>query len=169
MSDQIVNRVAASKLVTIDLEEFYPKGKRIALDISQWLYEGFVLREKEFRESLKTYNWSQFKGQYIALGCSTDAIVPSWAYLLISTYLSPVAERIVVGDKALLETVIYTELINNLPVEIYSDKPVIIKGCANLPVPETAKVQLLNKLYPVAKSIMFGEACSTVPLYKRKA
>lgn len=169
MQDQIVNRVAASKLVTIDLEEYYPKGKRVVLDISQWLYEGFVLREKEFRQTLADYDWSQFKGQYIALGCATDAIVPSWAYLLVATYLSPVAERTVVGDATLLETVIFTEIINDLPVENYRDKPIIIKGCANLPIPETAKVQLLNKLYPVAKSIMFGEACSSVPLYKRKS
>lgn len=168
MDDDIVNRVAKSSLVTIDLEEFYPEGERVLLDISDWLYEGLLLREKDFRVSVKNHNWQQYKNKFVALTCSTDAIIPSWAYLLISTYISPFAERTVVGDLELLETTIYQELIENLDISSFKDRPVIIKGCADRPVPPTASVQLVEKLQPVVKSILFGEACSTVPLFKRK-
>ncbi|PIE49244.1 MAG: hypothetical protein CSA39_03560 [Flavobacteriales bacterium] len=167
-SDQIINRVANSKLITIDLEEFYPKGKRVLLDISKWLYKGLVLREKDFRQQLKLHNWQQYSGQYIALTCSTGAIVPSWAYMLVTTHLASYAKKIVAGDLALLEFIIYSDIIDKIEVEDYKNKPVIIKGCDRLFIPETAKIQLLQRLMPIAKSIMFGEACSTVPLYKKK-
>ncbi|MDJ0646795.1 MAG: DUF2480 family protein [Flavobacteriaceae bacterium] len=168
MADEIVNRVAQSKLITIDLEEFYPKGARILLDISDWLYEGLILREKDFRESLKNHDWKQYMNTYVALTCSKDAIIPSWAYLLIATYLSPYAKKTVVGDLELLETTIFQEIIANLDISKYKEKPIIIKGCAHKPIPPTAPVLLATKLQPVAKSILFGEACSTVPLFKRK-
>lgn len=168
MADEIVNRIAQSKLITIDLEEFYPSGNRAVLDISQWLFEGLILKEKDFRESIKHHNWQSYKGNYIALSCSTDAIIPSWAYLLVTSYLTPYAKKVVVGDLDLLETVVFQEIIANIDVSEYLDKPIIVKGCANKPVPPTAAVQLIEKLQPVAKSIMFGEACSTVPLFKRK-
>lgn len=168
MPNQIVNRVASSKLMTIDLEEFYPVGKRIVIDISKWLFEGIILKEKDFRESIENHNWSQYKDTYVALSCLTDAIIPSWAYLLITTKLSQFAKKIVVGDLELLETSIFQEIISNLKTDIYKDKSIIIKGCSNKPIPETASVQLIEKIQPVAKSIMFGEACSTVPLYKAK-
>ena len=167
MANEIVNRVANSKLITIDLEEFYPDGERILFDISMWLYEGLILREKDFRESVKNHDWSQYKDTYIALSCKTDAIIPSWAYLLITTYSSPFAKKLVVGNLELLETAIFQEIINDLDISEYKDKPIIIKGCAEKPIPETASVQLVEKLLPVAKTIMFGEACSTVPLYKK--
>ncbi|MCF6348147.1 MAG: DUF2480 family protein [Flavobacteriaceae bacterium] len=168
MPNEIVNRVASSKLMTIDLEEFYPIGKRIVIDISKWLFEGIILKEKDFRESIEDHNWSQYKDTYVALSCLTDAIIPSWAYLLITTKLSQFAKKIVVGDLDLLEIIIFQEIISNLEIDTYKDKPVIIKGCSNKPIPETVLVQLIEKLQPVAKSIMFGEACSTVPLYKAK-
>ena len=168
MKEEIVNKVSKSDLITIDLEDLYPEGDRIVFDISKWLHEGLILKEKDFRESVQQHNWKQFRDTYVALHCLTDAIVPSWAYLLITTQLSPYAKKIVVGNKELLETVIFQEIILNLDVEIYKDKPVIIKGCANKPIPETAPVQLIEKLLPIAKTIMFGEACSTVPLFKRK-
>lgn len=168
MPNEIVNRVALSKLITIDLEDFYPKGKRIVIDISKWLHEGIILKEKEFRKSINEYDWHQYKGNYVALSCLTDAIIPSWAYLLITTKLTPFAKKIVVGNLELLETVIYQEIISNLEISSYKDKPIIIKGCTNKPIPATASVLLIQKLQPVAKSIMFGEACSTVPLFKAK-
>ena len=168
MADEIINRIANSKLITIDLEDYYPEGKRVLLDISQWLYEGLLLREKDFRESIKNHNWEQYKDSYVALTCSTEAIIPSWAYLLLTTYLSPFAKKIVVGDLELLETIIFQDIISNLDISEYQDAPVIVKGCANKPIPSTASVLLVKKLQPIAKSIMFGEACSTVPLFKKK-
>lgn len=168
MPDEIINKVAQSNLITIDLEEHYPRGKRILLDVAQWLYEGLILKEKDFRENLKNYNWSQYQDSYVALNCSTDAIIPSWAYLLITTYLSPFTAKVVVGNLELLETSIFQDIINNLEVSEFRDKPVIIKGCANKPIPPTASIQLIEKLQPVVKSLMFGEACSTVPLFKKK-
>ena len=167
MANEIVNRVANSKLKTIDLEDFYPQGKRTIIDIKKWLFQELILRETEFRGYLENYNWSPYNNHFIALTCSADAIVPSWAYMLITTYLSPFAKTIVVGDLIALETSIFQKIIENIDIEEFRDKPVIIKGCANKPIAETAYLQLITKLQPVVKSIMFGEACSTVPLFKR--
>nr|WP_299031231.1 DUF2480 family protein [uncultured Tenacibaculum sp.] len=168
MSEEIINRVANSKLTTIDLEDFYPKGNRVVFDIKNWLFEELILREKDFRESVKNHDWTQYQDSYVSLTCSTDAIIPSWAYLLLTTELTPFAKKIVVGDLTLLETVIYQEIIHKLDTSEYKDKPVIIKGCANKPIPPSAYTLLIEKIKPAAKTIMFGEACSTVPLYKKK-
>lgn len=168
MKDEIINRVANSKLITIDLEDFYPKGKRVLFDIKDWLFEGFVLREKDFRQQVADFNWSEYKDQYIALTCSTDAIIPGWAYMLISLNLEPFAKKVIVGDLEQLETSIYQDIINELDLTEYEGKPIIVKGCAHKPVPQNAYIMLSNKLKPLAKSIMYGEACSSVPLYKKK-
>ena len=165
---EIVNRVANSKLVTFDLEAIYPEGERIAFDISQWLLEGIVLRENEFREQAKKHDWSQYQDKYVALFCSTDAIVPGWAYLLLSLHLAPFAKKVTVGSLAQLESLLFAEILQNIDISEYRDKPVIIKGCAHKPIPQNAYVLLAQKLQPVAKSIMYGEACSSVPLFKRK-
>jgi len=167
MEGEIVNRVANSKLKTIDLEELYPEGKRILLDISDWLYEGLILREKDFREKTKNHNWEQYQDAYVALTCSSDAIIPSWAYLLLTAQLKAYAKKVVVGDLKLLETVIFQEVINSFDVSQFKNLPVIIKGCANKPIPETAYSLLIIKLQDEARSIMYGEACSTVPLFKK--
>lgn len=167
MKDDIINRVANSKLVTIDLEDYYPEGKRLVFDIKDWLLEGFVLREKEFRQQVKEHNWEQYKNCFVALHCSTDAIVPAWAFMLLSTYLEPYAAKMVIGNLKALETAIYQDIITNLDVSEFQDKPLIIKGCSNKPIPDNAYIQLTTKLKPVAKSIMYGEACSSVPLYKK--
>lgn len=168
MPEEIVNRIAKSKLVTVNLEQFYPEGERVLFDLKDWLYEEFVLREKEFRSSVKEHNWSQYEGKYVALTCSTDAIIPAWAFMLITTELQPYAKRTVLGKLEELETNIYQEIIAEMQVEEFRDLPLIIKGCSNKPVPESAYIQLVQKLQPVAKSMMFGEACSSVPLYKKK-
>lgn len=165
---QIVNRVANSVLQVFDLEDYYPEGERVSLDIAAWLWEGFVLREKEFRDTLKNHDWEQYKDKYVAVHCSTDAIVPAWAYMLITTYLQPVAKMVLQGSVHQLNVHIYQNILNNIDYSEYKDKPVIIKGCAKKPVPEEAYVIATQKLMPVSKSIMFGEACSSVPLYKRK-
>ena len=168
MADEIVNRVAKSKLKTLDLEDFYPKGSRTSIDIKNWLFHELILKEKDFRESLKNHDWSQYQNHYIALTCSSDAIIPSWAYMLIATYTSPFAIKTIVGNLQQLDIAIFQDMLNNFSVEAYKNVPVIIKGCSNKPIPETAYIQLIEKLQPVAKSIMFGEACSTVALYKKK-
>lgn len=166
MSDEIINRVANSKLITLNLEDYYPEGKRILFDIKNWLYHELVLKEKEFRTSVKTHDWTQYKDTYVALNCSTDAIIPAWAYMLLALQLQPYAKKIVLGDLEALETVVYQDIINLLDVSSYNDKSIIIKGCSNKPVPQNAYIMLANKLKPIVKSIMYGEACSSVPLFK---
>ncbi len=167
MADEIINRVANSKLVTFDLEELYPQGERIVFDIKDWLYEGFVLREKEFRTFVSEHNWSQYANNFVALTCSSDAIVPGWAFMLIASKLQPYAKKVVQGNLETLETAIYQEELLKYDFSAFSDKPVIIKGCSNKPVPKNAYMMAIEKIQLVAKSIMYGEACSSVPLYKR--
>lgn len=167
MENEIINRVANSKLVTFNLEDHYPEGKRILFDISKWLLEGIVLKESDFRTSVKEHDWSQYQGTYVALDCSTDAIVPGWAYLLVSLQLAPYTKKTVVGTLDTLESILFAEIIPTLDLSALQDRPVIIKGCAHKPIPQNAYVLLAAKLQPVAKSIMYGEACSSVPLFKR--
>tara|TARA_R110001583_G_scaffold16631_1_gene68166 strand:+ start:79 stop:585 length:507 start_codon:yes stop_codon:yes gene_type:complete len=168
MANEIVNRVANSKLITIDLEDYYPKGERTVIDIKQWLFHELILKEIEFREYLKAHNWSQYKNHYVVLTCSSDAIIPSWAYMLITTYVASFAKKVIVGTLKELENAVFQDVINAINIDEFKDSPVIIKGCSNKPIPETAYIFLIEKLQTVAKSIMFGEACSTVPLFKRK-
>jgi len=166
MTEEIINRVASSKLVTIDLEDLYPEGNRVIIDIKNWLFEEIVLKENDFRAFVSAHNWNQYQNNFVALNCSSDAIIPSWAYLLITTKLSPFAKKVVVGNLELLETIIFEKLINQLDIDGFKDKSVIIKGCSNKPIPASAYTLLIQKIQPFAKIIMFGEACSTVPLYK---
>jgi len=166
MTEEIINRIANSKLITIDLEESYPKGRRMVVDIKNWLFQELILKENDFREAVNNHDWNQYQNAYVSLICSSDAIIPSWAFLLISTKLTFVAKKTVVGDLQLLETVLFHEIINQLDTSIYKDKPVIIKGCTNKPIPASAYSFLIEKIQPVVKSLMFGEACSTVPLFK---
>lgn len=167
MAEEIVNRVAKSKLVTIDLEDFYPEGKRVLFDIKDWLFEELILKEKEFRNQVKNFDWSQYTDSYVALTCSADAIIPSWAYLLIASNLSPYAKKIVVGNLKALESSIYQDIISQLDTTDYVDRPIVIKGCSKKPIPDTAYILLVSKLQDVTKSIMYGEACSTVPIFKK--
>lgn len=169
MEEEIINRVANNKnLITFDLEDYYPDGKRVLLDIKDWLYEGFILKEKDFRKHVSEHNWDQYKDIYLTFTCSTDAIIPGWANILLTSAAIPYAKKVAVGSLENLETIIYTHIINELDVTTYKDKFVIIKGCTNKPVPEAAYIALIQKLQPVAKSIMYGEACSAVPIYRRK-
>jgi len=167
MADEIINRVANSQLVTIDLEDYYPEGKRFLFDIKDWLFEGLVLREKEFRSYVKQHDWLQYQDRYMAVTCSIDAIIPAWAYMLIAASLEPYSNKTVIGKLEDLETSIYQDIIKNLDLSEFKDKPVIIKGCSKKPVPLNAYTQLTQKLKSVAKSVMYGEACSSVPIYKR--
>ena len=168
MADEIVNKVANSVLVNLDLSEVYPKMERIQLDIKDQLWEGIALKEKDFREFISANDWSQYENKCVAIQCSADAIIPSWAYMLLTVSLQPYARYIAFGGLNELEEVICIDTINSLQLDTFQDQRVIIKGCADIPNPEFALVELTKKLTPVVKSLMFGEACSTVPLYKKK-
>jgi hypothetical protein len=167
MEKEIINRVAKSGIITIDLEEFYPQGDRVLFDIKEHLFQGLILKEKDFREFIKNEDWSAYTDTYVALICSEDAIVPTWAYMLLATQLAPFVKKVVFGDLETLETVLYNEILNALNMEAYKEARVVIKGCGDLPVPKAAYVEITRLLLPVAKSIMYGEACSMVPLYKK--
>ncbi len=167
MENEIINKVSESGLITIDLEEYYPEGERVLLDIKENLFQGLILREKDFREFIKNEDWSKYKDKYVGLICSADAIVPTWAYMLLATQLEPLAKKVVFGNLEILETVLYNDILAKIKPEDYTDARVVIKGCGNLPVPKAAYVQITSLLRPVAKSIMYGEPCSTVPLYKK--
>lgn len=165
---EIKNRVSENtKLLTFDLEDYYVAGPRVQVDISQWLDQGFILREKEFRASLEAHDWNQYKDCYVAVNCSTDAIVPGWAFMLFVVMISPFAKKTVIGSLEALETSLYDAVLAQIDLTPYQDKFVIIKGCSNKPVPQSAYLTSTNKLISVAKSVMYGEACSSVPLYKK--
>ena len=166
--DEIVNKVANSALEVFDLEDFYPKENRSEIDISQWLLEGFLLKEKEFRAQLNQYNWAQYQGQNVAVFCSTDAIVPAWAAVLVAIQLAPFAKKIISGTFEDLDSALFQELLSKIDYSVYEGKSVILKGCSKKPVPMSAYVLAAQFLQPFAKSIMYGEACSAVPLYKKK-
>lgn len=168
MADDIINRVANSKLITFDLEDYYPEGERVLFDIKDWLFEEIVLKEKDFRSHVEQHDWSQYQDKYVAITCSSDAIIPAWAFMLVSIALEPYTKYNIIGNLEDLETALYQSIIANLDISDFSDKPIIIKGCSKKPVPLKAYSMITNKLKPVAKSIMFGEACSNVPLFKRK-
>jgi hypothetical protein len=167
MQDEIINKVANSALEVFDLEDYYPSGTRTQVDIAQWLFEGFLLKEKDFREALRNHDWKQYENHFVAINCSTDAIIPAWATILVTVYLAPFAKKVVMGTISDLETALYQEIIPTIDYTIYQDKPVILKGCSKKPVPESAYVMAIQKLQPFAKSIMYGEACSAVPLFKK--
>ncbi|WP_222982845.1 DUF2480 family protein [Flagellimonas meishanensis] len=168
MEKEIINRVAQSKLITFDLEDYYPEGRRVTLDIKDWLHEGIILREKEFRAHLDEEDWTSYKDTYVAITCSSEAIVPGWAFMLVASRLQPYAKKVVVGSLEDLETSLYQAVLGDLDVSQFEDKPVIIKGCSNKPVPQNAYIMATLKIQEVAKSVMYGEACSSVPLYKSK-
>jgi len=168
MSNEIKNRVAESSLKTIDLEDFYPSGKRIELDISQFLFEGIILKEKDFREKVTSYNWSQYQDCYVALTNTSEVLIPAWAFMLLTIELTIYSKMVSIGNLLQLETSIFSEIISKIDLSIYKDQRVIIKGCSNKPIPENAFIQLTRLLQPIVKSVMYGEACSSVPLYKRK-
>lgn len=166
--DEIVNKVANSALEVLDLEDFYPTENRSEIDISQWLLEGFLLKEKDFRAQLNQYNWAQYQGQNVAVFCSTDAIVPAWAAVLVAIQLAPFAKKIISGTFEELDSALFQELLSKIDYSVYEGKSVILKGCSKKPVPRSAYVLAAQFLQPFAKSIMYGEACSAVPLYKKK-
>ena len=168
MEESIVNKVAKSPLVTVDLEKLKTEGTRAFIDMAQWLEGGFILREKPFRAVLQEHHWIQYKDQHIALGCSSDAILPAWASLLVATYLGPFAKTIVMGSLEDLEKQLFLKAISKLDLAVFKGKPLMIKGCSDASIPEAAYIALIQHLQPIAKSLFYGEACSSVPLWKAK-
>jgi hypothetical protein len=169
MGEALVNKVSESGLISFDLEEFYPREDIKVFDLKEHLFMGLILKEKDFRAALLATDWDRFNGANVAITCSADAIIPMWAYMLVASYLQPVAKNVVFGDE---QQLINTLLLKNLEAvngEEYTDKRVVVKGCGDVSIPETAYVEITNKLRPFAKSIMYGEPCSTVPIFKKKA
>jgi len=164
----IENKVAGSGLITLNLEDYFDKTPRAELDIKPWLFREMILKEKDFCEYVKQHNWEQYAGKHVAVYCSTDAIIPTWAYMLIAIQLQPLAKRIVFGTTETLNTLLYEEAINAIDFAQFTDKRMIVKGCSDVPVPVQAYVEVTRRLMPFAKSIMYGEACSNVPLFKKK-
>lgn len=168
METEFVNKVANSGLITINLEHYYPLGERVLLDIKDQLFMGMVLKEKDFRQFIKEHDWQQYQDKFVAVSCSVDAIIPTWAYMLIASKLSGIAKKIVFGNLQTLETVLWEEVLNEFPVEDYRDEKIVVKGCGDLPIGADAYLTLTSKLVSVASSVMFGEPCSTVPVFKAK-
>lgn len=163
----LVNRVANSGLVTINLEDFFPKEKVVTFDLKDYLFMELILKEKEFRAALKEHDWSQYKGVNLLVICSTDAIIPVWAYMLVAGYAEPFAHEIFQGDEDTFYKVAFEKALIDFNGAEHEDARIIIKGCSNKPVPPAAYVMLTKKLRPFAKSIMYGEPCSTVPIFKK--
>jgi hypothetical protein len=168
IQENIVNKVASSGLITLNLEEYYHTGERLVYDIKDNLFHGLMLREKDFREFIKTHDWTAYTGKNVAIICSADAIVPTWAYMLLSNRLSPYANEVVFGDLETLEAVLFTKALSKIDIQSYANERVVVKGCADIDIPVFAYVEITRQLSKVAKSIMYGEPCSTVPIYKRK-
>ncbi len=168
IQENIVNKVALSGLITFDLAELHHPGERVVYDIVDNLFQGLMLREKDFREFVKNHDWKQYTGKNVSVICSADAIVPTWAYMLIASKLAPYANFFVFGDLEVLETALYILALEKAPLNQYKDQRLVIKGCGEIEVPTAAYMAITAKLTTIAKSIMYGEPCSTVPIFKRK-
>jgi len=168
MEDIIINKVAESGIITIDLEDFYPKKEIIGIDIKQWLFMEMLLKEKPFRQSLKENDWTIYQGKLVAIYCSTDAIIPRWAYMLLATYLTPLAAETYIGTPDQMAMHLILRQVQDLDLTPYQDKRIILKGCGKKDVNEAVYFTMTRRLLPHVQSIMYGEACSSVPVYKRK-
>ncbi len=168
MAEEIINRVASSGLVTFNLEEFYHPGERVVYDLKDNLFMDLILKEKDFRTFLKEHDWSQYKGKNVAITCSEDVIIPTWAYMLLTLALEPFANCVIKGGLNELEIKLYQEALSSVDFQQFNDNRVVVKGCSKVDVPEEIYVEVARKLQPIVKSLMFGEPCSTVPLYKKR-
>ena len=168
MQETIVNKVAESGIITLYLEDYYPKEEVVVFDLKDYLFMELILKEKDFRAALQNINWQQYENKIIALTCTADAIIPMWAYMLVSSYLQPYVTRIVFGNRETAIVNIISKNISNMNAADFADKRVVVKGCGDIQIPEAAYVEITSKLRPVVKSLMYGEPCSTVPVYKKK-
>ena len=167
MNNPITNRVAASALITINPEDYYPRGETMVFDLKEFLFMGMIIKEKEFREALKSADWEKYRNKNVAITCTTDAIIPMWAYMLVASYLQPVAKDMVVGNEKDLKRTLFIKNLLQINPNDFADKRVVIKGCGETPIEEFVYAEITKLLRPVAQSIMYGEPCSTVPVYKR--
>ncbi|HEX6223831.1 MAG TPA: DUF2480 family protein [Chryseolinea sp.] len=165
--EQIINKVANSALITFNLEDYYEPGERILLDIKDQLYEGLILREKDFRDFIKNHDWTEYQDKFVAITCSADAIVPTWAYMLLAIALKPFAKRLIFGSLQELEIENFRQALSKIKWSDFKDAKVVVKGCSKVDVPVAIYVDVVNQLRPYAASLMFGEPCSTVPLFKK--
>lgn len=168
MSDAFVNKVAESGLVTLDLEKWYPRESTTVFDLKGYLFMEMILKEKDFREALKNTDWTVYQDKHVAITCSADAIIPVWAYMLVTSYLEPVAREIIMGNEQDLHKHLFLKNLGAIDPQEYADARVVIKGCGETPIPDYVYMEITRKLRPVVKSIMYGEPCSTVPVYKKK-
>ncbi len=169
MGEPIINKVADSGIITLDLEKYYPKGEQAVFDLKEYLFMGMILKEKDFREALKKTDWSAYTHKNIALTCTADAIIPVWAWMLVVSYLQPVAADIIMGDQNELHKNLFLKNLSAIDLSEFADKKVVIKGCGETPIADYVYMEITKLLRPVAQSIMYGEPCSTVPVYKRAA
>jgi len=167
MSEVIVNKVAESGIVEIDLEKYYPKEQIVVFDLKDYLFMGLILKEKDFREALKNLDWSVYQDKYVAVTCSADAIIPMWAYMLIASNLQPVAKDFFISTEEDAHKIVFLKNIGDIDINEFADKRIVVKGCGDLPIGDFAYLEITKLLRPVAKSIMYGEPCSTVPVYKK--
>lgn len=165
--NEIINRVVNSALITFDLEEHYVHGDRVLIDLKDILFQGLMLREKDLRDFVKEHEWQQYENKFVAITCSADAIIPTWAFMLVAVSVNSYAKKVVLGTLQQLNEKIFEEILDKIEWSKYQNAKVVVKGCSKIPVPESAYITVVNKLKPFASSIMFGEACSTVPLYKQ--
>jgi Protein of unknown function (DUF2480). len=168
IQENFVNKVAASGLITFNLEDYLNQGERVVYDIKDNLFHGLMLREKDFREFIKAHDWAAYTGKNVAITCSADAIVPTWAYMLLANKMRPYANEVVFGSLETLDAVLFTKALAKIDLNAFAGERVVVKGCADIDLPVAAYVEITNLLTPVVKSIMYGEPCSTVPIYKRK-
>lgn len=167
MAEVFINKVAESGLITLDLEDWYPKEQVAVFDLKEHLFMGMIVKEKEFRESLKQIDWEQYRNKYVSIVCSVDAIIPMWSFMLVASYLQPVCIDMVIGDENELRKQIFLKKLNTIKPEEYADQRVIVKGCGDLPIGEFAYMEITKILRPHVKTLMYGEPCSTVPIYKK--
>ncbi|MFM7710983.1 MAG: DUF2480 family protein [Ferruginibacter sp.] len=163
-----VNKVAESGIITLDLEQFFPQTRIVSFDLKPFLFMGLILKEKEFRQQLKELDLAPYKDVLVAVHCSADAIIPQWAYMLVASLLQPGASDVLFGNEQDVETILLLRAIEQTDARVYENQRVVVKGCGDRKIPDAAYLNITNKLRPVAKSIMFGEPCSTVPVYKQK-
>ncbi len=168
MSEIIVNRVTQSGIITLNLEDYFPAQPIVVFDIKDFLFRGLILREKDFRQALKEHNWDTYQDKNIAITCTADAIVPLWAYMLVAAYLQPLAAFYAFGNEETLQTLLFTKSLAQINPANFEHKRVVIKGCGEKSIPAAAYVEITRLLKPVVKSLMYGEPCSTVPIYKQK-
>ncbi len=168
MEEGIINKVAQSAIVTLDLEKFFPEGETAVFDLKDHLFMELILKEKDYREALKNLDWKIYENKNVGIVCSADAIIPVWAYMLAATYLQPVARDIFFGNESFVHEALFLKNLSKIDATEYEGKRVVVKGCGEKKIPEAAYVEITKILRPVAKSIMYGEPCSTVPLYKQR-